>query len=143
MPQILTALAAGLLFGLGLTVSGMINPGKVLGFLDVAGDWDPSLAFVMAAAIPVAMIGVRAARRLRTPLCAATFAGPTRTRLDLRLVAGAMLFGVGWGLAGYCPGPALASLAPAARPAGLFVVAMLVGMAAFQWFDRSVTGGRT
>lgn len=143
MRQIIVALVAGLIFGLGLTVSGMINPGKVVGFLDIAGDWDPSLAFVMAAAIPVAMIGFRGARRLRAPLCAATFAEPTRTRLDLRLVAGAILFGLGWGLAGYCPGPALASLALIGWPAGLFVVAMLVGMAAFQWFDRKTTAGRT
>lgn len=142
MPRIVVALVAGLVFGFGLTVSGMINPGKVLGFLDIAGDWDPSLILVMAAAIPVAMLGFRGARRLRAPICATTFAEPTRTHIDIRLVSGAILFGMGWGLAGYCPGPALASLILVGWPAGLFVVAMLIGMAAFQWFDRKAAVDR-
>ena len=137
MPRLLVALASGLLFGLGLTVSGMINPAKVLGFLDLAGDWDPSLAFVMAGAIPVAALGFALARRRPAPLCAPTFSGPTKTRVDVRLVVGAVLFGVGWGLVGYCPGPALASLRFGGWRTLLFVAAMLVGMGAFQAFDRA------
>jgi uncharacterized membrane protein YedE/YeeE len=126
------SLVSGLLFGLGLTISGMINPAKVLGFLDVAGHWDPSLAFVMAAAIPVAAAGFAVARRFQAPLCAAAFSGPTKTRLDSRLVVGALLFGVGWGLAGYCPGPALASLALGGWPVMVFVASMLIGMVVFR-----------
>lgn len=143
--NILAALASGLLFGLGLTISGMINPAKVLGFLDIAGDWDPSLAFVMAAAIPVAAIGFAIARRRRTPLCEATFAPPTKTKIDTRLLAGAGLFGIGWGLVGYCPGPALASLLLGGRSALLFVAAMLCAMAIFRIADRGFTlrGSRT
>src|SRR5664279_4557442 len=109
MPLIIS-LVSGLLFGLGLTISGMVNPAKVLGFLDVAGHWDPSLAFVMAAAIPVAAVGFAMARRRTVPLQALAFSGPTTSKVDVKLAAGAILFGVGWGLAGYCPGPALASL---------------------------------
>lgn len=129
---LLISLVAGLLFGLGLTISGMINPAKVQGFLDVAGHWDPSLAFVMAAAIPVAAAGFAFARRFQAPLCAATFSGPTKNRLDTRLVVGAVLFGIGWGLAGYCPGPALASLAVGGWGVMVFVASMLVGMAVFR-----------
>lgn len=136
MPRILVALIAGLLFGTGLTVSGMINPGKVLGFLDIMGDWDPSLMFVMAAAIPMAMIGFRGARQLRTPLCATAFVEPAASRVDKRLISGAILFGLGWGLAGYCPGPALASLGLGVWKSWVFVAAMLTGMALFEMFDR-------
>ena len=128
MPALIVALASGLLFGLGLTVSSMIDPVKVLNFLDVAGSWDPSLAFVMAAAIPVAAAGFGYARRRGTPLIGASFHGPAATAVDRRLVAGAVLFGVGWGLAGYCPGPALAALSLGASGAWLFVAAMLVGI---------------
>ena len=137
MNRIAVALFAGLLFGLGLTVSGMVNPAKVLGFLDLAGDWDPSLAFVMGGAIPVAAIGFALARRRRTPVCDTKFAGPTKTAIDARLLAGAALFGIGWGLAGYCPGPALASLSFGGGKVVLFVASMLVGMALFQWLDRA------
>lgn len=129
---LLVALGSGLLFGLGLTISGMINPAKVLGFLDFAGHWDPSLAFVMAAAIPVAAVGFAIARRCQAPLCATEFSGPTNSKLDTRLVVGAVLFGIGWGLAGYCPGPALASLGLGGWRVLLFVASMLVGMAAFR-----------
>lgn len=127
----LVALASGLLFGLGLTTSGMVDPAKVLGFLDVAGDWDPSLAFVMAAAIPVAALGFAIGRHRAAPVCAARFDAPTRTAVDRRLVAGALTFGVGWGLAGYCPGPALASLSFGGWRALLFVASMLIGMMVF------------
>lgn len=135
MLRSLVALAAGLLFGLGLTVSGMINPAKVLNFLDLAGHWDPSLAFVMAGAIPVAAIGFALARRRAAPLYAAGFSGPTKTQVDAPLVSGAILFGIGWGLVGYCPGPALASLGFGNWRTLLFVAAMLVGMGAFQCLD--------
>jgi hypothetical protein len=131
MSRILIALVAGLLFGLGLTVSQMISPAKVLGFLDLFDDWDPSLAFVMLGAIPVAAIGYRLARLSSAPLCAAAFAVPTQSKIDGRLVGGAILFGIGWGLVGYCPGPALASVGLGNSATLLFVAAMLVGMAGF------------
>ena len=147
MKRIAVALAAGLLFGLGLTVSGMVNPAKVLGFLDVAGEWDPSLAFVMGCAIPVAAVGFAVARRRRAPVCDTNFVGPTSTRIDARLVVGASLFGVGWGLAGYCPGPALASLSFGGSTVLLFVASMLAGMALFQWLNQLLSklkaGGTT
>jgi uncharacterized membrane protein YedE/YeeE len=130
---ILVALAAGLLFGLGLTVSGMIDPARVLAFLDLAGAWNPSLAFVLAAAVMFTTIGYRLAARRGVPLCAAAYQLPTRTRIDLRLVLGAGIFGLGWGLVGYCPGPALAGLALGLPRAWLFVGAMLVGMATCRW----------
>ncbi|TWA93159.1 hypothetical protein FBY14_102335 [Azospirillum brasilense] len=130
MPALLVALASGLLFGLGLTVSSMIDPAKVLDFLDVAGSWDPSLAFVMAAAIPVAAVGFALARRCGTPLIDTAFRGPTATAVDRRLATGAVLFGVGWGLVGYCPGPALAAFGLSVPGTGLFVAAMLAGIGA-------------
>ena len=138
--QWLVALLAGALFATGLVVSGMTQPAKVIGFLNVAGlvdparfgAWDPSLAFVMAAAIPVAAVGFAIARRCQAPLCATEFSGPTNSKLDTRLVVGAVLFGIGWGLAGYCPGPALASLGLGGWRVLLFVASMLVGMAAFR-----------
>jgi uncharacterized membrane protein YedE/YeeE len=131
MARIVMALIAGVLFGVGLTVSGMINPGKVLGFLDVAGDWDPSLAFVMAGAIPVAAIGTVLGRRRGRPFLAEHFLTPVLKRPDARLLGGAVLFGLGWGLVGFCPGPALASLGLGLWQSWVFVAAMLVGMAVF------------
>ena len=101
----LAALAAGALFGLGLVVSGMIDPAKVLGFLDVAGAWDPSLGFVMGGAIPVAALGFRLGARRARPVCATAFAPPARSRIEPRLLGGAALFGLGWGLAGSAPAP--------------------------------------
>jgi hypothetical protein len=136
MPRCISALVAGILFGLGLTVSHMIDPAKVLGFLDIAGDWDPSLAFVMLGALIVAIPAYALSRRLRAPLCAADFAPPAATRVDQRLIAGALLFGVGWGLVGYCPGPALASIGFGSGRTLLFVAAMLVGMAVFTGINR-------
>ncbi|RVT91747.1 YeeE/YedE family protein [Rhodovarius crocodyli] len=140
MPTILPALAAGALFGLGLIVSGMANPAKVLAFLDIAGEWDPSLAFVMGGAIPVAALGFALAKRRAAPLCAPAFSPPTKQGLDARLLGGAALFGIGWGLAGFCPGPALASFAFAGWKALLFVAAMLLGMAAFGRLSRPAPG---
>ena len=134
MTRILSALAAGLLFGFGLVVSAMIDPAKVLGFLDLAGDWDPSLAFVMAGAIPVAALGFRLAARRRTPLLDGAFHGPARAAIDRPLLLGAALFGIGWGLVGYCPGPALTSLAVGRGETLIFVAAMLAGMAAHRLF---------
>ena len=131
MLRVIVALAAGLLFGLGLTVSQMINPAKVIAFLDITGDWDPSLAFVMAGAISVAAIGFALGKRRQAPVCAPEFAGPTKTAVDRRLVLGAVLFGAGWGLVGYCPGPALASLTFGGASTAVFLVAMLAGMAVF------------
>lgn len=136
MARILVALAAGLLFGLGLTISQMIDPAKVIGFLDLAGNWDPSLAFVMAAAIPVAAIGFALAGRRPAPLCNTRFVGPTKTRVDARLIAAAVIFGTGWGLVGFCPGPALASLTLGGLSPLIFVAAMLAGMTGFGLTDR-------
>ncbi|MFH6786449.1 MULTISPECIES: DUF6691 family protein [Methylobacterium] len=128
MAKTVSAFAAGLLFGLGLLVSGMGNPAKVLAFLDMAGNWDPSLAFVMAGAVAVSALGTLVARRRGRPLLAPRLEIPTRRDLDLPLVAGAALFGLGWGLAGLCPGPALALLTVAPAQAATFVAAMIAGM---------------
>ncbi len=124
------ALAAGTLFGAGLAVSGMTDPQRVRAFLDLAGDWDPTLAFVMAGAILPMALAWAVRPRLAAPLVAPAWHLPETRRLDRRLVAGALIFGVGWGLAGLCPGPAVAALALAPAPAALFVAAMLAGMAA-------------
>jgi uncharacterized membrane protein YedE/YeeE len=132
MARILAAMAAGAIFGLGLLLSGMANPAKVLAFLDVAGDWDPSLAFVMAGAIPVAALGFALGRRRAAPICAEAFAPLPRSLIDRRLIGGAVLFGMGWGLAGFCPGPALASLGFGGWQPWLFVAAMLAGMGLFR-----------
>jgi uncharacterized membrane protein YedE/YeeE len=129
---ILAALLAGLIFGLGLVASAMVDPAKVLGFLDVAGDWDPSLALVMAGAIPVAALGFALGRRRARPVLATAFQSPTAAGIDLPLLQGAALFGAGWGLAGLCPGPALASLALGAWQSWVFAAAMLAGMAAYE-----------
>ena len=149
MPRLLLALASGALFGLGLVVSGMVNPAKVLQFLDVAGDWDPSLAFVMAGAIPVAAIGFRLGARRGAPICAPQFSPPPSAQIDARLLGGAALFGVGWGLAGFCPGPALATLGFGGWKPLLFVLAMFGGMALFHVIARptapvsDLVGGRS
>lgn len=126
--QPLFALLAGILFGAGLAISGMVNPAKVLAFLDIAGAWDPTLALVMAGALAVAVPGFRLALERRTPWFADTFSVPTRSDIDVRLLAGAALFGVGWGLVGLCPGPALADLVTGRPDILAFVAAMLCGM---------------
>ncbi len=123
---------AGLVFGIGLLLSGMSSPGKVLGFLDLGGRWDPSLAFVMAAAIAVAAIGFAVAKRMRVSLSGAPMRIPAATAIDVRLVMGGLLFGIGWGLAGFCPGPALVAAAAGHSKAVLFCGALLVGMFAFE-----------
>ena len=121
---------AGLLFGLGLVVSGMADPAKVLNFLDLFGSWDPSLAFVLAGATGTTLVGYRLVLARHRPLLAPSFQLPTATRIDVRLLTGAAIFGVGWGLAGLCPGPAITSLALGAPGTLAFVPAMLVGIAA-------------
>ena len=128
MPAVLAALAAGLLFGMGLTISQMINPEKVISFLDLVGDWDPSLALVMLTAIPAAAVGYRLTSRLRAPLCAPGFVQPAQKRVDGNLILGAISFGAGWGIVGYCPGPAIAGLGLGNPATVLFIVSMLAGM---------------
>jgi len=125
--RIAHAVVAGAIFGLGLAVSGMTNPDKVLNFLDVAGQWDPSLALVMGAALAVSMPGFAWLRRRGCTLDGGALPAQPGTRIDRRLLIGSALFGIGWGLAGYCPGPALANLAHGGADAVIFVVAMLVG----------------
>lgn len=134
--NLLVALLSGLLFGTGLILSGMANPAKVLGFLDLAGAWDPSLAFVMAGAIAVAMPAFLLARRRSRALSGSPMQLPQVRNIDRRLVGGSLLFGIGWGLAGFCPGPALVSSAMGQGKALLFSAAMLAGMALFTWRER-------
>ena len=120
--------ALGLLFGLGLVLSGMTSPDRVIGFLDVAGAWDPSLAFVMGGAVIAATPLFRLASRRKTPLAGGAFDAPTSAGIDRRLIGGAVLFGIGWGLSGICPGPALVDLVLLPVQAGAFVAAMLAGL---------------
>jgi uncharacterized membrane protein YedE/YeeE len=134
--RILMALITGLVFGIGLIVAGMTNPAKVLGFLDLAGRWDPSLALVMAGAILVALPAFRVAARRRQSLLGEPMRLPSATRIDRRLVLGSLAFGAGWGLAGFCPGPALASLATGAVQPLIFCAAMLAGMGIFELLER-------
>jgi uncharacterized membrane protein YedE/YeeE len=124
----LVALVSGGLFGLGLIVSDMVNPARVLGFLDVAGAWDPTLAFVMAGALIPMTIAWRIAATRTAPVCGSAFPGPPASRLDKRLLGGAALFGAGWGLVGFCPGPALTALGTGNIEALFFTLAMLTGM---------------
>ena len=138
MKNQLTALLAGLVFGLGLIVSGMANPAKVLAFLDLAGAWDPSLALVMAGAIAVGVPAFAYARCLQRTVLGLPMQLPTSTRIDRRLVLGSLLFGIGWGIAGICPGPALVLLGAGELKGTLFVVAMLAGMLLFKWLQRPV-----
>ncbi|PLC52378.1 transporter [Pollutimonas nitritireducens] len=135
--KLLTALLCGLLFGFGLILSGMSNPSKVLGFLDLAGNWDPSLAFVMGGAVLVGTLAFPFAMKRPTSILGDAMRLPTATNIDWRLVLGGLTFGVGWGLAGYCPGPALASLAQGGVKPLLFFAAMLAGMALFELLERA------
>ena len=133
--RIVLAFVAGLVFGLGLLLSGMADPAKVLGFLDLAGAWDPSLAFVMAGAIAVGALAFALARRRTKALLGDAMQLPTATAIDRRLVAGSLMFGAGWGLAGFCPGPALVALGLGAPQAVIFVAAMLAGMGLFELIE--------
>ena len=135
----LMALLAGLLFGAGLILSGMTDPSKVLGFLDLAGNWDPSLAFVMGGALLVGLLAFPLAAKRPESILGDPMRLPTATQIDRRLVLGGLTFGAGWGLAGYCPGPALASLVQGGVKPSLFFIAMLAGMALFELFERIKT----
>jgi uncharacterized membrane protein YedE/YeeE len=123
----LTSFVSGIIFALGLGIAGMTRPIKVIGFLDFFGSWDPSLACVMVGAVAVYFIANRCSQTMRAPLLAAKFVLPTRTDLDARLIIGAAVFGAGWGLGGFCPGPAITSLASGAFPVIVFFVAMVAG----------------
>lgn len=132
----LTAFIAGLIFGLGLLLAGMANPAKVLGFLDLAGAWDPSLGLVMAGAIGVAVLPLTWAKRRQRSLLGAPMQLPVKRELDRRLIGGSLLFGVGWGIAGICPGPAMAIVLTGHWQVLLFVAAMLLGMLLFEVLER-------
>ena len=131
------ALIAGLVFGLGLIVAGMVNPVKILGFLDLAGKWDPSLALVMAGAIAVGLAAFTLARRRTMSALGMPMQLPSTRTVDARLVGGSIVFGIGWGLVGFCPGPALVALGAGYTKAAVFVVAMLLGMGAYELIERS------
>lgn len=133
---VFASLLAGLVFGLGLIVSGMADPAKVLGFLDLVGAWDPSLVFVMAGAIAVGVLAFAIARKRPVSLLGAAMKLPTSRDIDGRLVIGSVVFGVGWGIAGFCPGPGLVALGMGEVKALVFVVAMLLGMGAFELLER-------
>lgn len=138
----LVEFAVGLLFGIGLMFSGMTDPSKVIGFLDVFGTWDPSLALVMGGAILVGFFAFTVAKKRTTTFLGGVMRLPTNTDIDKKLVIGSLMFGTGWGLAGFCPGPALVSMADGQPKALLFVVAMLVGMVGFELMDRFVHSPR-
>lgn len=135
----LSAFLIGLVFAFGLIISGMTNPAKVQAFLDLAGPWDPSLALVMVGAIAVAFAGFHRGKTMQTSWLKALMQLPARGRIDIRLVAGSALFGAGWGLAGFCPGPALVSLGAGESKAIIFVLAMLAGMAIHWLIERKRT----
>lgn len=132
---VLTSLLGGLVFGLGLLISGMANPAKVLGFLDLAGAWDPSLAFVMAGAIAVGVVAFIVANRRTVSFLGAEMKLPGAGEIDRRLMVGSTLFGIGWGIAGFCPGPALVALGMGQGKVLVFVAAMLAGMVLFELFE--------
>lgn len=135
--HVLSALLVGLIFGIGLILGGMTNPAKVIGFLDLFGNWDPSLAFVMGGAISVGLVAFRMAGGRPTSLLGEPMRLPTRKDIDQRLILGSLVFGAGWGLAGFCPGPALVAVGTGSIKAMIFVAAMLTGMAVFELIERS------
>ena len=138
----LTEFVVGLLFGLGLMLSGMTDPGKVIGFLDLFGAWDPSLALVMGGAILVGFFAFTVAKKRTTTFLGGVLRFPTNMDIDKKLVVGSLMFGAGWGLAGFCPGPAMVSMADGQPKALVFVLAMLVGMLGFELMDRFVHAPR-
>jgi hypothetical protein len=138
--NILPPLVSGTLFGAGLVIGGMTDPQRVRGFLDLFGRWDPTLAFVMGGALVVMVIAWRVRVRMRKPLFGTAFSLPDRTDLDVRLIAGSALFGIGWGLAGLCPGPALANVSLALPQVLPFIAAMLAGMGAHRLLQRTTQG---
>lgn len=133
--HIFTAFMAGLIFGVGLIISGMTNPSKIIGFLDITGEWDPSLLLVMVGAITVSYFAYRKANVLAKPLLSDEMQLPKSRQINRRLVLGGLTFGAGWGLAGYCPGPALASIATGAHEPITFVIAMIAGMAIYELME--------
>ncbi len=136
--RLLSSFAVGLIFGLGIALSGMINPAKVLNFFDVAGAWDPSLAFVMGGALVTTFLGYRIVLRRSAPLIEPRFQIPTSRDIDARLVGGSALFGIGWGIAGFCPGAAVPALGTGRWEVALFVAALLAGL----WIGRALRDGR-
>ena len=136
MQHRVTEFLVGLLFGVGLIVAGMTDPSKVLGFLDLAGTWDPSLAFVMGGGILVGLGAFATAKKRTTTFFGGAMHLPTSTDIDKRLIGGGLLFGAGWGLAGFCPGPAIVSMGAGQSKAAVFVAAMLAGMAVFEGVER-------
>ena len=136
MPAIFFSLIIGGLLGAGLAVSQMMNPAKVVAFLDFAGDWDPTLAFVMGGALIAAAPGFALAKKRAAPLLGGAFHIPTRRDINARLVTGAAIFGVGWGLSGFCPGPALAALSTGMWQVAVFIAAMIAGMLLYRFFPQ-------
>lgn len=139
MSTVIAAALCGIIFGFGLIISGMAQPAKVLNFLDIFGRWDPSLALVMIAALAVSSVGYALVRRRERPLFAPEGMWPAKGEIDPPLVVGSGLFGIGWGLVGLCPGPALVDLAALSPKVILFVIAMAAGMAAHRWWREAVT----
>ncbi|WP_199457549.1 MULTISPECIES: YeeE/YedE family protein [unclassified Marinobacter] len=135
------SLFAGLVFGMGLIVSGMANPEKVLGFLDIAGLWDPSLAFVMGGAIIVGLVSLAVARKRTLSFLGFNMKLPTNNRIEKRMVIGSMMFGIGWGIAGFCPGPGLVALGAGEIKGAVFVASMVAGMVLFELFERNRARG--
>lgn len=134
--RMLMGYVAGLLFGLGLAISGMTDPARVLGFLDIAGAWDPTLMFVLGGAVVTSFVGYRLVFKQTAPLFGERFQLPTRQDLDVKLLGGAALFGIGWGLSGYCPGPAIASIGGISLPLAAMLVTMAIGWFAAQRITR-------
>jgi hypothetical protein len=143
MKHRISEFAVGLIFGIGLILSGMTNPGKVIGFLDLAGAWDPSLALVMGGAILVGVFAFALAKKRTTTFLGGALQLPSSSDIDKRLLVGSLLFGAGWGLAGFCPGPAMVSLGGGEPKAAVFVLAMLAGMAIFEWREGRGRGEKT
>jgi len=141
MSRHIVALLTGIIFGLGLAVSGMINPEKVLGFLDIAGAWDPSLALVMGGAVGVTLLTFRSVLKLPKPLFGARFEIPTSASVDSPLLIGATIFGIGWGIAGYCPGPAIAALTLGSIEPSVFIAAFIAGNFLSVMLDRATAAG--
>lgn len=142
MRPMISSYMAGLLFGAGLLLSGMAEPANVLGFFDVLGAWNPSLAFVMAGGLGVTALGYRWCLQRPRPVCAQVFQVPTQSEIDARLLTGAAIFGLGWGLAGYCPGPAIAAAGGGFVEAALFTVTMLAGMLAWKLMEQGLESRR-
>jgi hypothetical protein len=140
--RLVVAYVCGLLFAVGLGISGMTHPSKVLAFLDFTGDWDPSLALVMGSGVLVNLVFFRMATRRGAPLLAPSFSLPSKTAVDASLLGGAALFGVGWGLGGFCPGPAIVSVVTGTTPVVAFVAAMLASMGVFDWMEARAVARR-